>query len=160
LSNHAGSVDEESCSIPDVQIPDRLDVTRSSYRQGVEVVISKEDRTNSEVANPELVDKLNLLRQAINRLNLPFRDKRHVEYFPTGLLLRWEANISRHYRKSLRAAKDDTIKTSPAYSIRIQDGVFYLTVETITKAYNILGLNSLPSKTNETAFQTLNEQSG
>ncbi len=60
------SVDAESCSFPEadvetspgcilvVQIHNRLDVTCSFYRQGVEVVISKGDLANSEVANPGL----------------------------------------------------------------------------------------------------------
>ncbi len=61
----------------------------------------------------DFVDKLNLLRQALNQLNLPFRDKRHVEYVLAGLLLRGEANVGQHYRKTLMAAKDDTIKTAP-----------------------------------------------
>jgi hypothetical protein len=51
------------------------------------------------IGNPGLIDKLNLLRQALNQLNLPFGDKRHVS---AVLLLREETNISRHYRKTLK----------------------------------------------------------
>jgi hypothetical protein len=138
-----------------------INITTVSHLYGTNEYGEMQNNPNPEIdrriiGNPGLIDKLNLLRQALNRLNLPFRDKRHVEYVSAGLLLRGEANISRHYRKTLRAAKDDTIKTAPAYSTRIQDGVFYPTVETFTKAYNIIGMNSLPSKTKETAFQTLN----
>jgi hypothetical protein len=35
------------------------------------------------IGNPRLIGKLNLLRQALYTLNLPFRDKRHVEYVYT-----------------------------------------------------------------------------
>jgi hypothetical protein len=36
----------------------------------------------------ELIDKLNLLRQAINRLHLPLQEKLHTEVASAGLLLR------------------------------------------------------------------------
>ena len=100
-----------------------------------------------------LIEKLNLLRQAINRLHLPLQDKRHTELVSAGLLLRGETNMSRGYRKTLRNIKDSTIKIAPAYHTRRQDGVYYPTIETFNKAYNIIQLSSLPSKTKETSFQ-------
>jgi hypothetical protein len=39
------------------------------------------------IGNPELVEKLNLLRQSINRMHLPFREKRHIDEASAGLLL-------------------------------------------------------------------------
>jgi hypothetical protein len=80
----------------------------------------------------------------------PFTDKRHVEVAAAGLLLRGESNISRHYRKTNRATKDASLGTAPAYLIRRKDGVFYPSAETFNNAYNIIGMNSLPSKTKET----------
>jgi hypothetical protein len=79
-----------------------------------------------------------------------------VEHVSAGLLLKGETNISRHYRKTLRTIKDETIKIAPAYSTRRKDGVFYPTTETFNKAYGIIKMSSLPSKTKETAFQILN----
>ena len=108
------------------------------------------------IGNPELIDKLQLLRQTLNRTHLPFTDKRHVEVAAAGLLLRGESNISRHYRKTNRATKDASLGTAPAYLTRRKDGVFYPSAETFNNAYNIIGMNSLPSKTKETAFQILN----
>jgi hypothetical protein len=108
------------------------------------------------IGNPELKDKLQLLRQALNRLHLPFRDKRQVEEAAAGLLLRGEDNLSRHYRKMNRAAKDASLGSAPAYHTRRQDGVFYPTIDTFNNAYNIIEMGSLPSKTKETAFQILN----
>jgi exonuclease III len=105
---------------------------------------------------PGLIEKLNLLRQAINRLHLPLQDKRHTELVSAGLLLRGETNMSRGYRKTLRNIKDSTIKIAPAYHTRRQDGVYYPTIETFNKAYNIIQLSSLPSKTKETSFQIIN----
>jgi len=101
---------------------------------------------------PGLIEKLNLLRQAINRLHLPLQDKRHTELVSAGLLLRGETNMSRGYRKTLRNIKD----IAPAYHTRRQDGVYYPTIETFNKAYNIIQLSSLPSKTKETSFQIIN----
>jgi hypothetical protein len=49
--------------------------------------------------------KLQLLRQALNRMHLPFRDKSQVEEAAAGLLLLGEDNLSRHYRKTNRAIK-------------------------------------------------------
>jgi hypothetical protein len=105
---------------------------------------------------PELTEKLNLLRQAINRLHLPLQDKLHTEVASAGLLLRGESKMSSSYRKILRNIKDSTIKIAPAYHTRRQDGVYYPTAETFNKAYNIIQLSSLPSKTKETSFQILN----
>jgi hypothetical protein len=86
---------------------------------------------NTTLANePELIEKLNLLRQATNRLHLPLQDKLHMEI--ASLLLRSESKMSSSYRKTLR------------------------TTETFNKAYNIIQLSSLPSKTKETSFQILN----
>jgi hypothetical protein len=39
------------------------------------------------IGNPELIDKLNLLRQAFNRMHLSFIDIRHVVVAAAGLLL-------------------------------------------------------------------------
>jgi hypothetical protein len=64
--------------------------------------------------------------------------------------------MSSSYRKILRNIKDSTIKIAPAYQTRRQDGVYYPTTETFNKAYNIIQLSSLPSKTKETSFQILN----
>ena len=64
--------------------------------------------------------------------------------------------MSSSYRKILRNIKDSTIKIAPAYHTRRQDGVYYPTTETFNKAYNIIQLSSLPSKTKETSFQILN----
>jgi hypothetical protein len=61
--------------------------------------------TRQTIGNPDLKEKLQLLRQALNRLHLPFRDKRQVEEAAAGRLLRGEDNLSRHYRKMNRAAK-------------------------------------------------------
>ena len=108
------------------------------------------------IGNPELKEKLQLLRQALNRMHLPFRDKRQVEEAAAGLLLRGEDNLSRHYRKMNRAAKDASLGSAPAYHTRRQDGVFYPTIDTFNNAYNIIEMGSLPSKTKETAFQILN----
>jgi hypothetical protein len=108
------------------------------------------------IGNPELIDKLKLHRQALNRMHLPFTDKRHFEVAAADLLLRGESNISRHFRKTKRAIKDASLGTTPAYLTRRKDRVFYLTAETFNNAYNIIGMNSLPSKTKETAFQILN----
>jgi len=108
------------------------------------------------IGNPELIEKLKLLRQALNRMRLPVREKRHVEEAAAGLLLRGEANISRHFRKTNREIKDAALETAPAYLTRRADRVFYPTTETYNNAYNIIGMNSLPSKTKETAFQILN----
>jgi hypothetical protein len=108
------------------------------------------------IGNPELIDKLKLLRQRLSRMHPTFTDKRHVEVAAAGLLLRGENNISRHYRKANRAIKDASLSTAPAYLTRRKDRVFYPTAETFNNAYNIIGLNSLPSKTKETAFQILN----
>jgi hypothetical protein len=44
----------------------------------------------------------------------------------------------------------------PAYLSRRQDGVYFPTIETFNKAYNIIQLSSLPSKTKETLFQIIN----
>jgi hypothetical protein len=55
-----------------------------------------------------------------------------------------------------RATKDATFKTAPAYLTRRKDRVFYPTADTYNNAYNIIRMNSLPSKTKETAFQILN----
>jgi hypothetical protein len=104
---------------------------------------------------PELIEKLNLLRQAINRLHLPLQGKLHTEVASDGLLLRGESKMSSSYRKILRNIKDSTIKIAPAYQTRRQDGVYYPTTETFNKAYNIIQLSSLPSKTKETSFQIL-----
>jgi hypothetical protein len=89
-------------------------------------------------------------------MRLPVREKRHVEEAAAGLLLRGEANISRHFRKTNREIKDAALETAPAYLTRRADRVFYPTTETYNNAYNIIGMNSLPSKTKETAFQILN----
>ncbi len=48
------------------------------------------------------------------------------------------------------------LETAPAYLTRRADRVFYPTTEMYNNAYNIIGMNSLPSKTKETAFQILN----
>jgi hypothetical protein len=96
---------------------------------------------------PELTEKLNLLRQAINRLHLPLQDKLHTEVASAGLLLRGESKMSSSYRKMLRNIKDSTIKIAKAYHTRRQDGVYYPRTETFKKAYNIIQLSSLPSKT-------------
>jgi hypothetical protein len=99
LSADGGDTFKKRASIPlapcilVVQIHTRLNVTCSFYRQGVEVVISKWDLPTVRLPTLDFVDKLNLLRQALNQLNLPFCDKRHVEYNLAGLLLRGEANI-------------------------------------------------------------------
>jgi hypothetical protein len=61
-----------------------------------------------------------------------------------------------HYRKTNRATKDASLGTAPAYLTRRKDGVFYPSAETFNNTYNIIGMNSLPSKTKETAFQILN----
>ena len=99
------------------------------------------------IGNPELIDKLQLLRQTLNRTHLPFTDKSHVEVAAAGLLLRGESNISCQYRKTNRAIKDASLGTAPAYLTRRKDGVFYPSAETFNNAYNIIGMNSLPSKT-------------
>jgi hypothetical protein len=113
--------------------------------------------TNTTLANePELIEKLNLLRQAVNRLHLPLQDKLHVEVASASLLMRSDSKMSSYYRKTLRNVKDSEIKIAPAYHTRRQDGVFYPTTETFNKAYNIIQLSSLPSKTKETSFQILN----
>jgi hypothetical protein len=83
-------------------------------------------------------------------MHLPF------EVAAASLLLRGESNISRHYRKTNRVIKDASLGTAPAYLTRRKDRVFYPTAETFNNAYNIIGMNSLPSKTKETAFQILN----
>jgi hypothetical protein len=75
-----------------------------------------------------------------------FTDKRHVEVAAAGLLLRGESNIP-HYRKTNRAIKDASLGTAPAYLTKRKDGVFYPTAVTFNNAYNIIGMNSLPSKT-------------
>jgi hypothetical protein len=89
-------------------------------------------------------------------MHLPFTDKRRVEVAAAGLLLRGESNISHHYRKTNRAIKDASLGTTFTYLTRRKDRVFYPTAETFNNAYNIIGMNSLPSKTKETAFQILN----
>jgi hypothetical protein len=81
------------------------------------------------IGNPELKEKLQLLRQALNRMHLPFRDKRQIEEAAAGLLLRGEDNLSRHYRKMNRATKDASLGTAPSYHTRRQDGVFYPTMD-------------------------------
>jgi hypothetical protein len=108
------------------------------------------------IGDPELKEKLQLLRQALNRMHLPFRDKRQIEEAAAGLLLRGEDNLSRHYRKMNRATKDASLARAPAYHTRRQDGVFYPTMDTFNSAYNIIEMGSLPSKMKETAFQILN----
>jgi hypothetical protein len=88
---------------------------------------NKSPNTNIDrqlTGNPELKEKLQLLRQALNRMHLPFRDKRQVEEAAAGLLLRGEDNLSRHYRKMNRAVKDASLGSAPAYHTRRQDGVF------------------------------------
>jgi hypothetical protein len=70
--------------------------------------------------------------------------------------MRTDSKMSSYYRKTLRNIKDSEIKIAPAYQTRRQDGVFYPTTETFNKAYNIIHLSSLPSKTKETSFQILN----
>jgi hypothetical protein len=67
------------------------------------------------IGNPELKEKLKLLKQALNRRHLPFSDKRHLEEAAAGLLLRGEDNLSRHYRKTKRAIKDASLRTALAY---------------------------------------------
>jgi hypothetical protein len=102
----------------------------------------------------ELTEKLNLLRQAINRLHLPLQDKLHTEVASAGLHLRGESKkMSSSYGKIICNIKDSTIKIAPAYHTRRQDEVYYPTTETFNKAYNIIQLSSLPSKTKETSFQ-------
>jgi hypothetical protein len=99
---------------------------------------------------PELKEKLQLLR--LNRMHLPFRDKRQVEEAAEGLLLR-EDNLSCHHRKMNKIRKP---WDSPAYHTRRQDGVFYPTTDTFNNAYNIIEMGSLSSKMKEIAFQILN----
>jgi hypothetical protein len=66
--------------------------------------------------------------------------------------------VLRQYRHAdiILIFENSTIKIAPAYHTRRQDGVFYPTTETFNKAYNIIQLSSLPSKTKETSFQILN----
>jgi hypothetical protein len=70
--------------------------------------------------------------------------------------LRGENNISRHYRKTNRAIKGASLGTAPSYLTRRKDRVSYPTAEIFSNAYNIIGMNSLLSKTKETAFQIWN----
>ncbi len=91
------------------------------------------------IGNPELKEKLQLLRQFLNRTHLLFRDKRQVEEAAAGLLLQGEDNLSRHYRKMNRATKD-----APAYHTRRQDGVFYPTMDTFNNACNIIEMGNHP----------------
>ena len=59
--------------------------------------------TNTTLANePELIEKLNLLRQAVNRLHLPLQDKLHVEVASASLLMRSDSKMSSYYRKTLQ----------------------------------------------------------
>ncbi len=57
---------------------------------------------------------------------------------------------------SIKENKQGNQETDPAYLTRQKDRVFYPTTETYNKTYNIIGMNSLPSKAKETAFQILN----
>jgi hypothetical protein len=88
--------------------------------------------------------------------HLPFSEKRQVEEAAAGLLLWGENNLSYHYRKTNRAIKDASLGTASAYHTGRKDGVFYPTTDTNNNAYDIIGMNSLQSKTKETAFQILN----
>jgi hypothetical protein len=49
-------------------------------------------------------------------MQLPFREKRHIDEASAGLLLRGETNISRH-RKTNRAIKDATFETARPTSL-------------------------------------------
>jgi hypothetical protein len=51
--------------------------------------------------------------------------------------------------------KDASLGKAPAYHTRRKDRVFYLTTDTYNNAKNIKGMNSLPSKAKEAAFQIL-----
>jgi hypothetical protein len=85
-------------------------------------------------------------------MHLPFQEKRPSDEVETCLLLRGETNISRHYRYATRAIKDFTFETALAYITRRKDRVFYPTTDSYNNAYNIIGMNSLPSKTKKNSL--------
>jgi len=105
---------------------------------------------------PALREKLTLLRQSLQRLRLPFRDKKHEPQASGGLLLRGERNISQHYRRETMAAIDKKIGIAPAYNTRRTDGVYYPSPQTFEKAFETVDCPFLPSKTKEVVFQILN----
>ncbi len=64
--------------------------------------------------NPDLIEKLKLLSQSLNRMHIPFRGNMHVEEAVAGL--QGEKNLSHCYRKTNRAIKDATLETAQDYS--------------------------------------------
>jgi hypothetical protein len=66
------------------------------------------------IGNPELIEKLKLLRQALNRMHLSFSDKPFGRSCSRVTLARRD-NLSRLYRKTNRTIKDANLRTAPAY---------------------------------------------
>jgi hypothetical protein len=74
-----------------------------------------------------------------------------------AILVNQVTNLSRRYRLKCRDLLDESIGVAPAYQTRIRDGIAIRPSQrAFTRAYNLLRLPLITSKTRETAFQILN----
>jgi hypothetical protein len=97
------------------------------------------------------------LRELIKTLrNLPVRGKQPILQTTASIVFHQEKTLSSINKKRNRMALDLTITTAPAYHTRRRDGVYVPDIATFNDAYKVLRITSLPSKTKEVAFETLN----
>jgi hypothetical protein len=87
---------------------------------------------------------------------MDMNEKRVLPTSIMGILLLKDQNMSVQNRKMNMAKIQQTWKVAPAYATRERDDIYVPDISTFSTGYNVLKDSSLPSKTKEVVFETLN----
>jgi hypothetical protein len=114
------------------------------------------DVNNQLQDNGNLLIKLQHLHNNMKKDKLNIQDKRTFPVSILSLLLQKDSNISMINKKAEQELLETVLQTAPAYRTRERDGVYVPDKSTFKAGYQALKIRSLPSKTKEVMFETLN----
>jgi exonuclease III len=105
---------------------------------------------------PWLKIKLQRIANELNKKKLPIQDKYVLGRSTGSLLVKGDKHLSQINKKINSKKQTDKIVVAPSYQTRIRDQVYRPDIDTFHKAYKVLELPWIPSKTKEIAFEILN----